>query len=46
MIYASIAVLGLLASASGKIYFKENFNDEAWETRWTASELKPAVSPC
>lgn len=40
MIYASIAVLGLLASASGKIYFKEGFNDKAWETRWTTSEAK------
>ena len=40
MIYASIAVLGLLASASGKTYFKESFDDKAWETRWTTSEAK------
>ena len=40
MIYASLAALTLLASASGKIYFKEGFNDKTWETRWTNSEAK------
>lgn len=45
MIYASVAVLGLLASAYGKIYFKEDFNDKSWESRWTLSELKPKVFP-
>lgn len=44
MIYASVALLSLLALASGKIYFKENFNDKAWESRWTSSDLKPKVS--
>jgi hypothetical protein len=43
MIYASVAILGLLASASGKIYFKEDFNDKSWESRWTISEVKPKV---
>ena len=43
MIYASVAVLGLLASASGKIYFKEDFNDKSWESRWTSSDVKPKV---
>jgi len=37
MIY-SVAVLGLLATAAqGKTYFKEDFNDKAWESRWTTS---------
>jgi hypothetical protein len=42
MIYA-VALLGLLASASGKIYFKEDFNSKTWESRWTSSDLKPKV---
>ena len=40
MIYAPLALLGLLASASGKIYFKEDFNEKSWETRWTTSQSK------
>jgi hypothetical protein len=44
MIYAGLAVLGLLASAQGKIYFKEDFNDKGWEDRWTiSSDWKPKV---
>lgn len=43
MIYASIATfLACTAVASGKIYFKEDFNDKAWESRWTVpSDWKP-----
>ena len=43
MIYASVALLSLLATVSGKIYFKENFNDKEWESRWISSDLKPKV---
>jgi hypothetical protein len=34
MIYP-ILVSALFASAAGKIYFKEDFNDKSWESRWT-----------
>jgi hypothetical protein len=33
MIYNSLALLTLAASASGKVYFKEDFNTP-WESRW------------
>jgi len=43
MIYAVIgSFLALSASVSGKVYFKEDFNDKAWESRWTVpSDWKP-----
>jgi hypothetical protein len=46
MIYAAVSVLALLSTtASGKIYFKEDFNDAGWESRWVKStEWKPEVS--
>jgi len=43
MIYQHIAlILALIAtSVSAKIYFKEDFNDKSWESRWVvASEWK------
>jgi len=35
----SLACVGSLGLASGKIYFQETFN-EGWESRWTPSEWK------
>jgi len=36
-------IIALAASASGKIYFKEDFNDKSWESRWVVpTEWKPA----
>ncbi|DAZ92716.1 TPA: hypothetical protein N0F65_012410 [Lagenidium giganteum] len=35
---ASVAV----GIASAEVYFQENFNDAAWESRWVVSSLKPA----
>jgi len=32
-----IAFIVIIASVSGKIYFKEDFNDKAWEKRWIVS---------
>lgn len=41
MIYFIGVVASLLASANAKVYFKENFNDKAWESRWVVpSEWK------
>jgi len=41
--YASIVIFtALFASASAKIYFKEDFNTDAWKSRWTVpSDWKP-----
>ena len=40
-----VTVATLLTAASAKVYFKEDFNDKGWETRWTKSkDWKPAVS--
>jgi len=43
MIYASVAAIAcILATANAKVYFKENFNDEGWKSRWTVpSDWKP-----
>jgi len=42
MIYSLVTFIAICAVASGKIYFQENFNDAAWEKRWTVpSEWKP-----
>jgi hypothetical protein len=37
MIYNTLAALSLtsLSLVSGKIYFKEDFNDASWKSRWT-----------
>lgn len=36
MIYGTtIAALSFAGLASAKIYFKENFNDASWKSRWT-----------
>jgi len=32
-----IALIVIIVSVSGKIYFKEDFNDKGWEKRWTVS---------
>ena len=43
MIYSTALFAGILASASAKVYFKENFNDDAWQSRWTVpTEWKSA----
>jgi len=45
MIYKAVcAFLALTAGVSGKIYFKEDFNDAGWKSRWTVSDFggKPA----
>jgi calreticulin len=40
MIYkATCALLATLASVSGKIYFKEDFNDASWKSRWVSSDM-------
>jgi calreticulin len=43
MIYNTALIAATLATAvSGKIYFKEDFNDDAWSDRWTVStDWKP-----
>jgi len=42
MIYYFVTFLMIVAAVSGKIYFKEDFNDAAWEKRWVVpSEWKP-----
>jgi len=46
MIYKTLAAfLVVVASVSGKIYFKEDFNDAGWSSRWTKSDMggKPAA---
>lgn len=35
MIYSTAVFAGILASASAKVYFQENFNDDSWKSRWT-----------
>jgi len=35
MIYFIGVAAALIASANAKVYFKENFNDEGWNDRWT-----------
>jgi len=43
MIYSTAVFAGILASASAKVYFKEDFNDEGWKSRWTVpSDWKAA----
>lgn len=43
MIYPIATFLALIAAVNCKIYFKEDFNDAAWEKRWTVpSDWKPA----
>jgi len=41
MIYKAIGTFLALvvSSASGKVYFKENFNDAGWKSRWTVSDM-------
>lgn len=44
MIYAVVTLIAIIAAVNGKIYFKENFNDAAWEQRWTVpSDWKSKV---
>ncbi len=44
MIYYIATFIAIVAAVNGKVYFKENFNDAAWEKRWTVpSDWKPAV---
>ena len=44
MIYYIATFIAIVAAVNGKVYFKENFNDAAWEKRWTVpSDWKPTV---
>lgn len=44
MIYALVTLIAIIAAVNGKIYFKENFNDAGWESRWVVpSDWKPKV---
>jgi hypothetical protein len=44
MIYCISVFLVICAAVNGKIYFKEGFNDAAWEKRWVVpSDWKPEV---
>ncbi len=44
MIYYIATFIAIVAAVNGKVYFKENFNDAAWEKRWTVpSDWKPSV---
>ena len=46
MIYKSACLfLATLAAVSGKIYFKEDFNDAGWKSRWVTSDMggKPSA---
>jgi len=44
MIYNLCVLVGILAAVNGKIYFKEDFNDAAWEKRWVVpSDWKAEV---
>lgn len=44
MIYQLATFCMILAAATGKIYFQEDFNDEGWKSRWTVpSDWKPKV---
>lgn len=36
-------LFGLLALTSATVYFREDFNDAAWEKRWVISEKRPAA---
>jgi hypothetical protein len=46
MIYGTtIAALSFAGIASAKTYFKEDFNDAAWKSRWTVpTEWKAEVT--
>jgi len=40
----ALALVALLSIASAKTYFKEDFNDKDWKSRWTVpSDWKPKV---
>eukprot|EP00428_Durinskia_dybowskii_P066659 CAMPEP_0170375048 /NCGR_PEP_ID=MMETSP0117_2-20130122/10954_1 /TAXON_ID=400756 /ORGANISM="Durinskia baltica, Strain CSIRO CS-38" /LENGTH=393 /DNA_ID=CAMNT_0010630099 /DNA_START=29 /DNA_END=1210 /DNA_ORIENTATION=- len=42
MIYYIATFIAIIAAVNGKVYFKENFNDASWESRWTVpSDWKP-----
>ena len=42
MIYNALVAATLASAVSGKIYFQEDFNDDAWSDRWTVpTEWKP-----
>ena len=44
MIYYIATFFAIVSAVSGKVYFKENFNDANWESRWTVpTDWKPAV---
>jgi hypothetical protein len=45
MIYYIAVAAALMASANAKIYFQENFNDKAWDSRWVVpSDWKAKVT--
>lgn len=38
----AVVLLGLLALTSAHVYFREDFSDANWESRWVYSEHRPA----
>jgi hypothetical protein len=47
MIYYIAVAAALMATANAKIYFQENFNDKAWDSRWVVpTDWKAKVTQC
>jgi len=42
---SSVAVAVLAATASGEVFFEEDFQDESWEKRWVSSAWKGGNGP-
>jgi len=42
MMKLAIVLVALLAFASAKVYFDEDFSEAGWESRWVISEHRPA----
>ena len=38
-----VSIAAILGAAQGKVYFQENFDDDAWTERWTMSTGKDAA---
>jgi hypothetical protein len=38
----ALVFLGLFALASAHVYFREDFSDADWESRWVLSTKRPA----
>jgi len=37
----AVGLAAAFASAQGRVYFRETFDDDTWEQRWVQSEAKP-----